>query len=63
MGKKHQKKLDKICPECEEPLVVVFRTTVVDGVEYEDQFIECECGYKEKRKITDRRINNDVKKW
>lgn len=62
--KKHQKTLDKRCPECDEPLQIVSETNVRDGIEYTDQYIECDgCGYKEKFKMSNNNFKDNFSKW
>ena len=60
--KKHQKTLGKSCPECDGTLELVSESYIRDGVQYTDQYEECDCGYKKKFK-TNKRFREDDSLW
>ena len=55
-ARKIQKRLGRICPECEEQNLVLTRhNKVVNGVTYSDEYYEClNCGYTELKKNKNR---------
>lgn len=57
--RKFQKKLGKKCPECDGTLELVSRITNDNGVEYSEQYVECECGYSEKLKVSTKRCKDN----
>lgn len=61
--KKYNKKLGKICPECEGLLNLVSRKIKTNGIEYVEQYIECDCGYSEKFKVSNKNNKEEFSKW
>jgi hypothetical protein len=65
MGKKKfQKTLHKVCPECQGALMLITDSVEKNGVEYAEQYIECECGYRKKYKTSNKtNIKDEFSKW
>jgi uncharacterized protein with PIN domain len=57
--RKVQKKLGKRCPECDGVLELVSKITKDDGVEYSEQYEECDCGYSERLKVSTKRCKDN----
>lgn len=56
---KFQKKLGKRCPDCDGSLELVSRASVIDGVKYFEEYEECDCGYSEKLRKSNKRYKDN----
>lgn len=61
--KKFKKSFYKTCPECKDELFLVTDFFEKNGVEYSEQYIECECGYRRKYKVSTKNYKEDFSKW